>query len=88
MDKKKIFLIAALMLLSIKAVSENSVEIDLNSDTLKSTEGLDVNYGDMKLKVLDIKRDKDKNMLYMNKPFTTKVYNPAGRLRLDAENGE
>ncbi|MGL4253615.1 MAG: hypothetical protein ACRCWN_03540 [Fusobacteriaceae bacterium] len=88
MDKKKIFLIAALMLLSIKAVSENSVEIDLNSDTLKSTEGLDVNYGDMKLKVLDIKRDKDKNMLYMNKPFTTKVYNPAGRVRLDAENGE
>lgn len=88
MNRKKIFLIAALMLISIKAVSENSVEIDLNSDTLKSTEGLDVNYGDMKLRVLDIKRDREKNMLYMNKPFSTKIYNPSGRIYLDAQKGE
>lgn len=76
------------MLISLKAISENSVEIDLNNDTLVSTEGLEVNYGDMKMKVLDIKRDRERNMLYMNKPFSTKIYNPSGRIYLDAQEGE
>lgn len=88
MEKKKIFLVAALLVISMNGLAENSVEIDLNNDTLVSTEGLDVNYGDLKLHVFELRRDREKEMLYMDREFTAKIYNPAGRGYLHSQGGE
>lgn len=62
--KSKIYLILALMVVaitSLKAQTEkiddlqNEVEIDLNSDTMTSTDGVNVRYGSLKLKALKLK---------------------------------
>ena len=39
----------------------DEIEVDLLNDTVTSQSGVNVKYGDLKLKVFDMQRDKEKN---------------------------
>ncbi|MGL4534228.1 MAG: hypothetical protein ACRCUA_04130, partial [Fusobacteriaceae bacterium] len=95
--KQKLFLLTAFLILAFQIQAENEVEIDLNNDTLVSTEGLKVNYGNMELNILKGRRDEKNNLLYLEDKFTGKIFNPNGRIYinslggnvgLDGKNGE
>ena len=44
----------------------DEVEIDLINNTMKSNNGLNLKQGDLELKAYDLKRDIDKNRVYVN----------------------
>ena len=78
--KKKMYLLLALMLVCMKAVSEDKiiekepnkneneteVEISLDSESMTSTNGIDVIYGENKFKVFNVRRDEPKNRMYID----------------------
>ncbi|MDX8335699.1 LPS-assembly protein LptD [Candidatus Cetobacterium colombiensis] len=95
--KSKIYLILALMVVgmtSLKAQTEksnelqNEVEIDLNSDTMTSKEGVNVRYGSLKLKAFEVRVDKERNKAYIPGEFYLEADEPSGKLRMDSVNGE
>lgn len=86
--KKKFFLLIAFLILTLPAQGENEVEIDLNSNTLISTEGLKVNYGNMELNILKGRRDEANSMLYLEDKFTGKIFNPNGRFYISSLGGD
>ncbi|MFR3298835.1 MAG: hypothetical protein ACLTQH_03080, partial [Fusobacterium sp.] len=77
--KKKIYLLLALMLVCMKALSEDKVienepnkkesetevEISLDNESVTSTNGIDVIYGANKFKVFNVRRDEPKNRMYI-----------------------
>ena len=85
---KKICMLYALLVVSISANVENKVSIDLNTEILTSTEGLDINYGDMSLNVLNVQRDLKENKVYLRDRFKTKIFNPMGRVYFESGSGE
>lgn len=89
--KKRIYLIASLVLVGFmtkaNAESNNEVDIDLNNDTLISTEGVNVKYGQLKLKAFDLKRDEKANEAYINGDFFIEANDPTGTLKVDSRNG-
>ncbi|MGL5123470.1 MAG: hypothetical protein ACRC6K_04850 [Fusobacteriaceae bacterium] len=86
--KRKAYFIGALLVVSSILSGENIVEIDLDDETLISTEGLVVNYGNMKLNILDLKKDSSKKIVYLNKAFTSKIYDPKGSSYIEGSHGE
>ena len=95
--KSKIYLILALMVVTITSLKaqtgktndlENEVEIDLNSDTMTSTDGVNVRYGSLKLKAFEVKVERDKNRAYIPGEFYLEADEPTGKLRMDSINGE
>lgn len=95
--KRKIYFILALMVVTITTLgaeenreinSENEVEIDLNSDTLTSTDGVNVRYGALKVKAFEARRDKEQNKAYIPGEFFLQVDEPTGQLRMDSRDGE
>lgn len=84
---KKRCLLYALLVISVLTNAENRVELDLNTEVLTSTEGLIVNYGDMKLDVLNARRNLKENKLYLEDRFKARIYNPMGRVYFEAGSG-
>ncbi len=86
--KRKVYFIGALLIISSILSGENIVDIDLNDESLVSTEGVIVNYGNMKMNILDLKRDTKKNLAYLNKKFSTKIYDPRGSGYIESSHGK
>lgn len=100
--KKKIYLLLALMLVCMKALSEDKVienepnkkesetevEISLDNESVTSTNGIDVIYGANKFKVFNVRRDEPKNRMYIDGDFTLDSYQPMGDIRIEARDGE
>ncbi|MGL4538226.1 MAG: hypothetical protein ACRCUD_03890, partial [Cetobacterium sp.] len=95
--KRKIYLILALMVVamsSLKAATEiaedtqNEVEIDLNSNTMTSTDGVNVRYGSLKLKAFEVRVDRERNRAYVPGEFFLEADEPTGKLKIDSSNGE
>lgn len=86
-DNRKNLLLGAFLVVAITTFTENVVDVDLNADTLVSTEGLEANYGDLQLNVFETRRDKEKGMIYIEKPFNAKLKDPNNRGYLKAEKG-
>ena len=100
--KKKIYLLLALMLVCMKALSEDKiienepnkkeneteVEISLDNESVTSTNGIDVIYGVNKFKVFNVRRDEPKNRMYIDGDFTLDSYQPMGDIRIEARDGE
>ncbi|MEG0135105.1 hypothetical protein [Cetobacterium sp.] len=95
--KRKIYLILALMVVAITSLKaatketetdKNEVEIDLNSDTMTSTDGVNVRYGALKLKAFEVKVNREQNRAYVPGDFFLEVDEPTGKLKLDSSNGE
>ncbi|MGL4999182.1 MAG: hypothetical protein ACRC5T_09465 [Cetobacterium sp.] len=95
--KRKIYLILALMVVAVtnlKAEIQNSediqneVDIDLNSNTMTSIDGVNVRYGSLKLKAFEVRVDRDKNKAYVPGEFFLEVDEPTGKLKIDSSNGE
>ena len=84
---KKKCLLYALLSISVLTNAENRVEVDLNKEILTSTEGLIVNYGEMKLNVLNARRDLKANKLYLEDRFNARMYHPMGRSYFQAKSG-
>ena len=99
--KKKMYLLLALMLIGMKALSEEKVienssdnksketeiEISLDNDTVTSTNGIDIVYGPNRFKVFDIRRDTAANRMYIDGDFTLDSYQPTGDIRIESQNG-
>ena len=51
----------------------DEIEVDLLSDTVTSQNGVNVKYGDLKLKVFDMQRDKEKNRAYLKGNIITQI---------------
>lgn len=66
----------------------DEIEVDLLSDTVTSQNGVNVKYGDLKLKVFDMQRDKEKNRAYLKGNIITQVDQPTGILKLESTNGD
>lgn len=66
----------------------DEIEVDLLSDTITSQSGVNVKYGDLKLKVFDMQRDKEKNRAYLKGNIITQVDQPTGILKLESTNGD
>ncbi|MGL5984027.1 MAG: hypothetical protein ACRCZ1_02020, partial [Cetobacterium sp.] len=95
--KSKIYLILALMVVgfgSLKAQNQeiediqNEVDIDLNSNTMTSTDGVNVRYGSLKLKAFEVKVDRENNKAYIPGEFFLEVDEPTGKLKIESSNGE
>ena len=100
--KKKLYLLLALMLVCMKALSEDKVienepnkkeketevEISLDNESVTSTNGIDVIYGANKFKVFNVRRDEPKNRMYIDGDFTLDSYQPMGDIRIEARDGE
>ena len=95
--KRKIYFVLALIIVTLTSLgaedkdiekSMNEVEIDLNSDTLTSTDGVNVKYGPLKVKAFNVRRDKAQNKAYIPGDFFLEVDEPTGNLRIDSSNGE
>lgn len=84
----KIKYIAIFFIINSLSFSENVVEFDLNSDTVTSTQGLEINYGDVSLNVLEARRDSNANQLYLDSPFTARLNDPTGRGYLRVNRGD
>ncbi|MGL4867201.1 MAG: hypothetical protein ACRC4S_00890, partial [Cetobacterium sp.] len=87
--KSKIYLILALMVVgfgSLKAQNQeiediqNEVDIDLNSNTMTSTDGVNVRYGSLKLKAFEVKVDRENTKAYIPGEFFLEVDEPTGKL--------
>lgn len=99
--RKKIYLLLALMLVCMKALSEDEilgkksdkqdteteVEISLDNENLTSTNGIDILYGDNKFKVFNVRRDEPKNKMYIDGKFTLDSYQPTGDIRIESRDG-
>lgn len=89
--RKRIYLIASLVLVGFitkaNAESNNEVEIDLNNDTLVSTDGVNVKYGELKLKAFNLNRDTKNNKAYINGDFYLQADEPTGQLKVDSRDG-
>lgn len=98
--KKKMYLLLALMLIGMKALSEEQmitnesdksketeIEVSLDNETVTSTNGIDVVYGPNRFKVFDIRRDTAKNRMYIDGDFTLDSYQPTGDIRIESKNG-
>ena len=99
--KKKIYLLLALMLVCMKSLSEDKiiekesdkknteteVEISLDNESVTSTNGIDIIYGDNKFKVFNIRRDESKNRMYIDGDFTLDSYQPMGDIRIESRDG-
>lgn len=66
---------------------DNEVDIDLNNDTIISTDGVNVRYGALKLKVFNARRDKMANRAYINGDFFMEADDPTGKLKIDSRDG-
>ncbi len=66
----------------------DEIEVDLLNDTVTSQSGVNVKYGDLKLKVFDMQRDKEKNRAYLKGNIITQVDQPTGILKLESTNGD
>lgn len=66
----------------------DEIEVDLLSDTVTSQNGVNVKYGDLKLKVFDMQRDREKNRAYLKGNIITQVDQPTGILKLESTNGD
>ena len=99
--KKKMYLLLALMLIGMKALSEEKIiekvsdnksketeiEISLDNETVTSTNGIDIVYGPNRFKVFDIRRDTAANRMYIDGDFTLDSYQPTGDIRIESQNG-
>ena len=99
--KKKIYLLLALMLVCMKALSEDKVvesksdkkstetevEISLDNENVTSTNGIDIIYGNNKFKVFNVRRDEPKNRMYIDGDFTIDSYQPMGDIRMESKDG-
>lgn len=94
--KRKIYLLLIFMVIleqNLKATVNrvetirDEVEIDLNSNRIISTDGVNFQYENIKLKAFELKSDKSKNEIYMPGKFFLEVDEPTGKLKLDSENG-
>lgn len=99
--RKKLYLLLALMLVCLRTMSEEKVtekkssekdketeiEISLDSESLTSTNGIDIIYGPNKFKVFDVKRDTANNKMYINGDFTLDSYQPTGDARIESKDG-
>lgn len=65
----------------------DEIEVDLLSDTVTSQSGVNVKYGDLKLKVFNMQRDKE-NRAYLKENIITQVDQPTGMLKLESTNGD
>ena len=93
--KKRYYLILALALIGMKSLgnqntnpAENEVEIDLNSGQIQATQGLDINYGDVTLKVFDATRDEKKEKFFINDDFVLSTDRFSGNFRIEAKSAE
>lgn len=90
--KGKVYFILALTAVAttIYAEKDNNkeVEIDLNSNRLVSKDGVNVRYGELKMKAFEVKVDKSKNRAYIPGEFYIEADEPTGNLKMDLENGE
>lgn len=93
---KKTPLINTLGQSTVKIEKENSdsivagtdeVEIDLNNNTMISKNGLNLKQGDLELKAFNLKRDVEKNKVFVNGELQTLFSNPAGNLSLQSLDG-
>lgn len=65
----------------------DEVEIDLINNTMKSNNGLNLKQGDLELKAYDLKRDIDKNRVYVNGELQTLFSNEQGDISLQSLKG-
>lgn len=65
----------------------DEIEVDLLSDTVTSQSGVNVKYGDLKLKV-SICKEIRKNRAYLKENIITQVDQPTGMLKLESTNGD
>lgn len=66
----------------------DEIELDLLSDTITSQNGVNVQYGNLKLKVFNLRRDKEENRAYLSGDLITQVEQPTGILKLQSTNGD
>lgn len=86
-DNRKKFLLGAFLIVAITTFTENIVDVDLNANTMVSTEGLEANYGDLQLNVFESRRDEEKGIVYLEKPFNARLKDPNNRGFLKADKG-
>lgn len=95
--KRKIYFLLALMVISTAMLEAqtksseklgNEVEIDLNSDTFKSSEGVNIKYGNLKLKAFEAQRVQSEGKVYVPNEFFLELDEEAGKMRIDSEGGE
>lgn len=97
--KKKIYILLALFVLSTQsfAKSENKkaqlnnketqVEINLNNETLTSTNGIEIYYGVNRFQVFNVRRDEKNNKMYIDGNFTLNSYQPTGEIQIEGRDG-
>jgi lipopolysaccharide assembly outer membrane protein LptD (OstA) len=86
--KKRVYLMGAIIATCLniaRAQEENIVELDLNTDTLTSTQGADIKYGNMKMKAFNLRRDEAENKVYSPEKIFIEVDGELGKLEVDTE---
>ena len=86
--KRRVYLMGAIIATCLniaRAQEDNIVELDLNTDTLTSTQGADIKYGNMKMKAFNLKRDEAENKVYSPEKIFIEVDGELGKLEVDTE---
>lgn len=66
----------------------DEVELDLLTDTVTSQNGVNVKYGNLKLKVFNLRRDKENNRAYLKDNLIAQVEQPTGTLKIESTDGD
>ena len=66
----------------------DEVELDLLTDTITSQNGVNLKYGNLKLKVFNLRRDKDENRVYLKDNLIAQVEQPTGVLKIESKEGD
>lgn len=93
MREKRILLTLFLLLTatSYAATVEGSadeVEIDLNTNTMTSKDGVVLKQSNMKTKVHTVQRDPEKGMIYYRDGVIAQVDSPTGAIKIESQEGE
>lgn len=93
MREKRILITLFLVLASTTYASTiegraEEVEIDLNTNTLTSEEGVILKQSNMKTKVHTIQRDPEKGMSYYRDGVIGQIDSPTGMMKIESESGE
>ena len=67
--------------------SADEVEVDLNTNTMTSKEGVVLKQSNMKTKVHTVQRDTEKGMTYYRDGVIAQVDSPSGALKMESEEG-
>lgn len=66
----------------------DEVELDLLTDTITSQNGVNLKYGNLKLKVFNLRRDKEENRVYLKDNLIAQVEQPTGVLKIESKEGD